>query len=130
MNPHIEERFAIVEGMLLASPVVASYQVIRRLIGPTDGKIRLRIELTAGGLIEIFEYVVAEQNKSLHVKKYSIHWQGADGVFRKRWDDAPHFPDLENAPHHIHLVDGVVVAASGPPELAAILLEIEQTRRT
>jgi len=126
MNPRIEERFATIEGMLLASPAVATYQIIRRLIGPTDGKIRLRIELVAGGLIELFEYVVAEQGEPLRVEKYSVHWQRADGVFRKRWDDAPHFPDLDNAPHHIHLADSMVNAASGPPDLAAILLEIEQ----
>ncbi|MEA1899197.1 MAG: DUF6516 family protein, partial [Thermodesulfobacteriota bacterium] len=34
--------------------------------------------------------------------KYSFHWQNAQGRLRQRWDNAPHYPDLPNAPHHVH----------------------------
>ena len=34
--------------------------------------------------------------------KYAYHYQMADGAIAFRYDNAPHFPDLENFPHHKH----------------------------
>lgn len=125
MNQRIDEHFTFVESLLLESPAVMAYQVTQRLVGPTDGKLRVKAELAGGGLAEFFEYVVADQ--AVRLVKYSFHCQTASGQLWKRWDNAPHFPLLPDAPYHVHLADGAVVPAAQPPDIAAVLLELELT---
>ncbi|MEW5766246.1 MAG: DUF6516 family protein [bacterium] len=60
-----------------------------------------------GGNVELFEYV-AELGGRMHLKKYSFHWQDAQGKLQRRWDNAPHHPNLPKAPHHIHSEDNSV----------------------
>jgi hypothetical protein len=48
---------------LIASPIVATCDVIRREVTPTDGKIPIRATLTDGGLLELFEYVMEDQGQ-------------------------------------------------------------------
>lgn len=43
--------------------------------------------------------------KEPHRRKYSFHWQDKSGELIIRWDNAPHFPQLTNFPHHKHLSD-------------------------
>lgn len=124
MNPRIEGHFAFIEGLLLESPAVRAYQVTKRLVGPTDGKLRIKVELSGGGKAEFFEYLVA--TPEVRIVKYSFHCQTASGTLLKRWDNAPHFPEMPNVPHHVHLADGAVIPAAQPPDIAAVLLELEQ----
>lgn len=101
MNPIIEQHVNEIELRLIESPIVISYEVLRREIAPTDGKVRIKAMLSDGGCLEIFEYVV-EHKGNLELTKYSFHWQDHDGRLRRRWDNAPHHPALPNAPHHVH----------------------------
>jgi len=34
--------------------------------------------------------------------KYRHHWQDKSGKIKKRWDNAPHHPELDSFPDHIH----------------------------
>jgi len=36
----------------------------------------------------------------------------ADGTLRRRWDNAPHWPDVAAFPHHVHLPDQETLDAS------------------
>jgi hypothetical protein len=42
--------------------------------------------------------------------KYSFHWQSIDGKFLCRWDNEPHWPDIETHPHHCHYLEGNSIA--------------------
>jgi aromatic ring-opening dioxygenase catalytic subunit (LigB family) len=55
---------------------------------------------------------------------YSYHWANADNQLIKRWDNAPHFPDLPGFPDHIH--DGATgeVTSGQPMSISAVLDEI------
>ena len=125
MNQGIEQYFNAVELQLLQSVAITNYQIIRREIGPTDGKLRLKATLTGGGLAEMFEYVT-EANGAIESAKYSFHWQDEQGNLKKRWDNAPHFPNLLHAPHHVHLEDGSVQGMSHIPDMRYALQQIEQ----
>ena len=39
---------------------------------------------------------------------YSYHWQAIDGSLIRRWDNAPHHPNIETFPHHCHNSEGIV----------------------
>ncbi len=41
-------------------------------------------------------------------KKYSYHWQDADGSLITRWDNSPHYREVALFPHHKHLRNSVV----------------------
>lgn len=124
MNKSIEQYFNTIESMFVDSPYIASYEVIQRLVGPTDGKLRNKALITNKGLAEFFEYVVADPLPQ--AVKYSYHLQNSDGTLWKRWDNAPHFPKLPNAPHHYHLGIDKVMPVEKQIDIETVLLELEQ----
>lgn len=73
MNPLIIGHFDAIEAHLISSPVIVNYDLVRREVTSTDGKIRLRATLIEGGLLELFEYVV-EKRGQLSPEKYRFHW--------------------------------------------------------
>ncbi len=57
MNPIIRKHFDLLEARLIESPVIVSYQMLRREIAAVEGKLRVKAILSDGGSIELFEYV-------------------------------------------------------------------------
>lgn len=101
MNAALLEYFDALEARLLQSSAIVSYQILRKEVAPSDGKIRVKAFLHEGGELECFEYVLMVRDK-VQLVKYSYHWQNADGTLKQRWDNAPHYPHLPNSPRHIH----------------------------
>jgi len=120
MNPVIKEHFDTVELLLIQSSAILAYQIVRQEIGLTDGNLRLKITLKDNGTIELFEYV-AEKNQEFELLKYSFHWLDVQGKLVKRWDNAPHYPNLANAPHHIHNRDGTVSSVTAIPDIFSVI---------
>lgn len=56
---------------------------------------------------------------------YVYHYQRADGSLVFRYDNAPHFPALENFPHHKHHLAEANVVSATAPDLRMALEEIE-----
>ena len=125
MNPIIASYFDEIEMRLIESPVVASYQQVRREVTPTDGKLRIRATLIDGGLFELFEYV-AEEKGRIDLRKYSFHWQDTDGELIRRWDNVRHHMDLPNAPHHLHTKEGPPQPVFDVPNAMTVLATIEE----
>lgn len=124
MNPIIVQYFDAVEARLIQSPVIVSYQILRREIASADGKLRIKAALHDGGLAELFEYV-GESDGHIRVLKYSFCWQDVQGKLRRRWDNAPHYPTLPHTPHHVHNADSSVQSMAEIPNMFSILEEIE-----
>lgn len=76
------------------------------------------VTLTDGSSLHAGEFFNGDE------RHYSFHWQTADGAMIRRWDDAPHYPQLETHPHHVH--EGESVRASLPMSLKEVLAEIEK----
>lgn len=121
----INQRFNAIEEQLLQSAHVASYQIIRKEMIALSGKIRLKVLFTNGDVAEFFEYVTVKGN-TVEVEKYSFHWQTAQGELKSRWDNAPHHPELPNAPHHKHNSDLSVLGVSEKIDVFYVLNRIEQ----
>src|SRR4030067_368066 len=69
---------------------------------------------SARSLVAVVEF---KDKSFLHVKdylfldgkrKYSYHWQDANGNLITRWDNSPHHREIFTFPHHKHLPNGVV----------------------
>lgn len=123
MNNKIKRYFEQIELKVLQSPVVENYEIIRKDISDTDGKIRIRLSLTNKDLTDLFEYI-AVQNNNIIIKKYHFHWQDKNKNLIKRWDNAPHHKELINFPHHIHYPDRVD-SNSDIPDIIYVIGEIE-----
>jgi len=125
MNSIIAQYFDAIEVRLIQSPVITSYQIVSREIALVDGKLRIKMTLSDGGLSEFVEYVT-ESNGEIQLSKYSFHWQDAQRKLKQRWDNAPHHPELPNAPHHVHHEDRTVHGVMIKPDLFYVIKQIEQ----
>jgi len=126
MNLVLEDYFDAVEACLIESPAVRSYTIIRREVSPVDGKLWVKALLENDSTLEFFLYLI-EKNADIQQSKYSFHWQDAQGRVIKRWDNAPHHPALENAPHHVHVDEDNVEAVLAVPNVFFVIDQIETT---
>jgi hypothetical protein len=59
--------------------------------------------LRNGDFLEIAEYFEYDGATS-RVHTYTYQWMNSDKTkLRRRWDNAPHFPNLPGFPDHVHL---------------------------
>ncbi|RJS73950.1 hypothetical protein CW696_00340 [ANME-2 cluster archaeon] len=115
---------------LVTHPIVESFEMICEKIGEKEGYLRVTIGLPDNSVMYCFEYVLSDG--SIEISKYSFHWQDMAGNLICRWDNAPHHPELDNFPHHIHTKGKV--GASSETNLRKVLSEAkavlkQQTRR-
>ena len=82
--------------------------------------LRIRVRFKAGNLFELNEAVIIEGDK-LERLNYRYHFQDRQNNLIFRYDNTPHFPDLENFPHHKHLRDGII--SSEEPTVAGVIEE-------
>jgi hypothetical protein len=126
VNQIIEDYFDHVETALIASAAVQAFQVLKRDVSSSDGKYRIKVILADTSIIELFEYVV-ELDGQVMLRKYSFHWQTSTEALINRWDNAPHYMHLPNAPHHRHNADGTVSALLDVPDFLSVLKMIEDS---
>ncbi len=78
--------------------------------------------LIKGFELHVAEYTVTEP--ALQRLKYRYHFQTYDKQFVARWDNAPHHPEVETHPEHLHLAQGNVMPSRAmdiPKVLVAVL---------
>jgi len=124
LSATIHQYFDNIEASILQSPVIESYQIIRSEISGNEGKLRIKASLQNNDSVELFIYV-SEIKTRIQLLKYSFHWQDQHTNLIKRWDNAPHYPNIPNAPHHIHEADGSVSGNANTPDIFYVLQEIE-----
>jgi hypothetical protein len=105
-------------------------QVLRYNLLETDEEdilvYRLRISMPGGGILEMRERIVSSKKTlQLNTTAYSFHWQDQHGNLIRRWDNAPHFRDLNDFPHHIHIGEPETVIPGKPIQAIEMLAEID-----
>ncbi len=83
----------------------------------------LQIEalLWDGSQLEIRDYLFQDGKR-----KYAYHWMEPDGTLRRRWDNAPHWPDVMTAPHHVHVKEGESPEPSVVTSLEELMRALQQ----
>jgi hypothetical protein len=84
--------------------------------------LRIRVRFLSGYMLEVNEAVIGEAGHVRHLG-YRYHFQDGQNNLVFRYDNTPHFPGLENFPHHKHFPDKVAAA-----EQPSILKVIEEAR--
>ena len=99
MNPI--EYVESVKERLSTDSIVIRFDVIREFASLEEGFIRVRANLTNGDILDFSEFV--QWLDDLELTSYRYHWMDKDKHLIRRLDNAKHFPDLQNFPHHIHI---------------------------
>ena len=86
---------------------------------------RLRTTLWDGSLLECAERASLQLGR-VHIDKYSFHWQRPDGSLIRRWDNAPHHPEIESFPNHVHDGDELNVLVHEAVDVFGVLELIEE----
>jgi len=105
----------------LENAYVERYQ--EEILTPGRANLRIRIRFSDGRLLELNEAVVIGAEALRHMG-YRYHFQDRERHLLFRYDNTPHFPDLENFPHHKHM--GNDVKSSEKPSIPQV---IEEARR-
>lgn len=126
----ISEYFQQIEFFLASYEWSNSVRVLRYDVLETDMEAilvyRIRVSMSGSGILEIRERVIcSRRDKDIKTTTYSFHWQDQHGNLIKRWDNAPHYPNLDGFPHHIHIGDGETVVPGHPINAMEMLAEID-----
>jgi hypothetical protein len=130
----LENYLKKIDDIILATDEIVDVKILRRSLWDTDlekiGLYRYKIYFCDGSLLELVERLVEEKGK-LIATKYRFHWQNKDGKLLKRWDNAPHHPEINTFPHHVHdgCEDNVIdhQELSGLDVLTTIIGEISKS---
>jgi hypothetical protein len=92
-----------VKSALNQSPTVAKWVLINEMVLGDRGHIRVRLTLSNGDFVEASEFFLISSN-GVEQQRYRYQWMDSTKTqLRKRWDNAPHFPDVETFPYHVHV---------------------------
>ena len=120
----ITEYFDTLRQTLILNELVDSFKINREISGHNDGFIRVKCRLSDGSILEFAEYAQVVSGK-IYRKTYGYHWQTRKGTLLKRWDNAPHHPEIATFPDHLH--NGDAILESKPMTLAQVLTLIGKT---
>jgi hypothetical protein len=123
----VAEYHQAVKARLIADPLVLQFEIQRERRTADDGYLRARLLLNNQQELEFSEYIRRVRDQ-IHVVTYSFHWTDSNGTLICRWDNAPHYPKLPQAPHHIHDGDQDSVLPGAPITIAEVLDEIAKGR--
>ncbi|MDL2124392.1 MAG: DUF6516 family protein [Deltaproteobacteria bacterium] len=84
--------------------------------------LRIRIRFLSGYLLELNEAAIVEAEHIRHLG-YRYHFQNSQNNLVFRYDNTPHFSEINSFPHHKHLKDNVVAV-----DKPSILKVIEEAR--
>ena len=130
----IHEYLKELDELISASPEVRDVEVVRKSVWDTGlekiAVYRYRLTMSDRSLRELTERLVEEKG-TLSIKKYRHHWQSPDSKVIKRWDNAPHHPEIDTFPHHLHDVSEINVIRhdeiSGLDALTTVISIITRT---
>lgn len=91
-----------IKSLLISAPFVVDVEILREEAIGNDGLYRLRAKLEDGSEVQMFERFELVEHGLTLVGKYSFHWQQQNGTLLKRWDNAPHHPEIATFPDHVH----------------------------
>lgn len=110
---------------LATSSLVATVEVVTERTIEDRGYFRVRMKLSNGDFLELSEYFLVQAGQPSTVE-YRYQWMdGAQQKLIKRWDNAEHYPDLPNSPHHIHVGDDKQVVSGRTLSIIEVLNIIE-----
>jgi len=115
---------AIEEAIAAVSDITRGFNIYKDEREADFIVLRGEIKFTDGSYLHFREFVQLKFGQPPNRYKYAYHYQRANGAIIFRYDRAKHYLHLPTAPHHKHVGEEDVIAASAP-DLESVLKEIE-----
>ncbi|MFM6029567.1 MAG: DUF6516 family protein, partial [Dolichospermum sp.] len=88
-----DDYLAWIKYIITLCPEVVNFTILREEAQNNKGLWRYRVILKDGSFLEMFEFFKIESGQ-VEIIKYSFHWQTENRELIKRWDNAPHHPEI------------------------------------
>jgi len=118
--------FEAIQDRLLLAPFVADFKILKQVDRSKNGHLRALARFLDNSQLEFSEFVEQNADEAIELVTYSHHWANKNGQLIRRWDNAPHFPKLEDFPDHIHTSDDKVIPGQAI-DIFGVLDEIGKT---
>jgi len=102
--------------LILKNAHIEKYE--EELLSGNRINLRIRIRFFTGQLLELNEAIIVTDNSLMHLG-YRYHFQDNKNKIIFRYDNTPHFPELESFPHHKHTGNSVI--SSPKPSIFDVL---------
>jgi hypothetical protein len=110
---------------LTTSPIIKEAHVVQERSLEDRGFFRARLRLANDDFVEIAEFFVIDLGQ-VQTVEYRYQWMDSDKQHpRKRWDNAGHYPNLPNFPHHVHNGDEDTIRPGHPMGIVAFIDVLE-----
>jgi hypothetical protein len=119
----IEDYFRQVDTLITHTNIVHSFSMTYDKRSTYIGFIRGSVYFLDGSVLHLREFVNVQHGVERYM--YAYHYQHSDGTFVFRYDNTPHYSALPTFPHHKHGGSGSTVVSANPPDLPAVLTEIQ-----
>jgi hypothetical protein len=119
----IEDYFRQVDALITGTSIVHSFSMTYDKRSTYIGFIRGSVYFLDGSVLHLREFVNVQHGVERYM--YAYHYQRPDDTFVFRYDNTPHFPALPTFPHHKHAGRESNVVSATPPDLQAVLAEIQ-----
>ena len=119
----IEDYVQHLLATIAACPLVQTNNLTLDKRAPQAAMIRGELIFIDGSCL-YFRELVELQNTVIR-RMYSYHYQDRDAALIFRYDDTPHHPHIRTFPHHKHHQKENCVLPAAPPDLSAVIHEIE-----
>ena len=98
----IDDYFKEVIDKIKQSQIVVSENIIFDKRSRYIGRIKGVFVFIDESVLHFSEFIVIEDGgRTLTRPSYRFHWQDQNQYLIRRYDNAPHFPELDNFPHHV-----------------------------
>lgn len=108
MRDTLEGYLNRIEDAVFNCPNASVERYAENAISDERVNLHVRLRMAQGHLLEIREAIFLEYDGSLNILAYSYHFQDINNAMIFRYDNTPHYPNLETFPDHKHLLDAVL----------------------
>ena len=98
MRDTLEDYLNRIEDAVFNSPRASFERYAENAISDERVNLHVRLRMDQGHLSEIREAILLEDDDSLSILAYSYHFQDINNVMIFRYDNTPHYPNLETFP--------------------------------
>jgi hypothetical protein len=126
-HERVEVRLLNIQVALANSCVIVDVRLLHESAIGDVGYFRVRAHLIDGSEVKLMERF-RHQSGAMVIEKYSFHWQRADGSLIRRWDNAPHHPEITSFPNHMHDGDENCVLAHEAVDVFEVLGRLEKAK--
>lgn len=120
----IERYFLNIEKIITSHKLTLFHQTNHEQLSPSTGYIKAGVTFLDFSQFVIFEFIRLYSQK-INIEKYRYHYMNSKNELIFRYDNAPHYYNIQTYPHHKHITYNKVIP-SPQKSISDVFNEIEK----